>query len=79
MNHKQNCTSPENIKYHCVINELENAFIEVCAPKYRINGTCSGVNKGKLEHININDCKCYHLNYFCFLSNFMFIRLFDYS
>lgn len=43
--HEQNCTSPEQIKYHCVMNELETAFIEVCAPVYRIHGTILGLNK----------------------------------
>lgn len=61
INHKHNCTTPEKIKYHCVINELENAFIEVCSPEYRIHGMCLGLNKGKPKHINVNDCKCYHL------------------
>lgn len=36
--HQQNCSSIEKIKYHCVMNEFENAFIEVCAPVYRIHG-----------------------------------------
>lgn len=35
---KQNCTDVSNFEYHCVINEYENAFIEVCAPVYIING-----------------------------------------
>lgn len=52
INHKQNCTTPEKIKYHCVINELENAFIEVCAPEYRIHGMLSLFNKGSFSHIN---------------------------
>lgn len=43
--HKQNCTTPEKIKYHCVMNELENAFIEVCAPEYRIHGYCTEYNE----------------------------------
>lgn len=34
----QNCTRSSNFKYHCVINEFEDAFIEVCAPVYNING-----------------------------------------
>lgn len=45
INHKQNCTTPEKIKYHCVINEQENAFIEVCAPEYRIHGYCTEYNE----------------------------------
>lgn len=36
--HVQNCTKSSNFKYHCVINEFEDAFIEVCAPVYNING-----------------------------------------
>lgn len=36
--HDQNCTSPSDFQYHCVINEFENAFIEVCAPTYKISG-----------------------------------------
>lgn len=43
--HGQNCSSIEEIKYHCVMNELENAFIEVCAPVYRIHGYCTEYNE----------------------------------
>lgn len=32
----QNCTDPKKFKYHCLINEFENAFIEVCAGSYYI-------------------------------------------
>lgn len=32
----QNCTQPKNFKYHCLINEVEDAFIEVCAESYFI-------------------------------------------
>lgn len=35
----QTCTVPENFKYHCVMNELETEFVEVCAPQYYIHGT----------------------------------------
>lgn len=52
--HGQKCTTHEKIKYHCVMNELENAFIEVCAPVYRIHGTCLGLQIGKFNHIKIN-------------------------
>lgn len=34
----QNCTNPLKFLYHCVINEYNNAIIEVCAPVYIING-----------------------------------------
>lgn len=35
----QNCTFSEKFKYHCVMNELETEFVEVCAPEYYIHGT----------------------------------------
>lgn len=35
----QNCTDTENFKYHCVMNELETNFVELCAPQYYIHGT----------------------------------------
>lgn len=35
----QNCTTDASkFKYHCVINEFENGFVEVCSPVYNING-----------------------------------------
>lgn len=34
----QNCTEPENFKYHCLINELLNATLEICAPIYYLPG-----------------------------------------
>lgn len=34
----QNCTDPEKFKFHCVMNELETEFIELCAPQYYIHG-----------------------------------------
>lgn len=42
--HVQNCTKSSNFKYHCVMNEFEDAFIEVCAPVYNINGYCAEYN-----------------------------------
>lgn len=39
MAREQNCTTDASeFKYHCVINEFENGFVEVCAPVYNING-----------------------------------------
>lgn len=53
--HKQNCTTPDKIKYHCVMNELENAFIEVCAPEYRIHGYCTEYNEiGRVIQVHHN-------------------------
>lgn len=43
--HEQNCTKPEKFKYHCVMNALENALIEVCAPEYRIHGYYTEYNE----------------------------------
>lgn len=40
----QNCTKTIKFKYHCVINELEDAFLEVCAPEYYIHGACTEYN-----------------------------------
>lgn len=43
--HSQNCTKPEQFKYHCLINEFENASIEVCAESYYIvSGYCAEYN-----------------------------------
>lgn len=44
LSQKQNCTKPFNFKYHCVMNEFEDAFVEVCAPAYIINGFCTEYN-----------------------------------
>ena len=35
--HIQNCTTPQNFQYHCVMNEFESNLVEVCAPAYYIN------------------------------------------
>lgn len=32
-----NCTGSKPYVYHCVINELKDAFVEVCAPNKFIN------------------------------------------
>lgn len=40
----QNCTEPQNFKYHCVINELGNSIVEVCAEAYYIHGYCPEYN-----------------------------------
>lgn len=40
----QNCTEPENFKYHCLINELLNATLEICAPIYYLPGHCAIYN-----------------------------------
>lgn len=45
---KQNCTKPEKFKYHCVMNALENALIEVCAPEHRIYGMCLSHTKTEI-------------------------------
>lgn len=40
----QNCTIPHKFKYHCVMNEFETEFVEVCAPEYYIHGHCTEYN-----------------------------------
>lgn len=35
---KQNCSSPDSFKYHCVINEYRNRLLEVCARRRFIIG-----------------------------------------
>lgn len=37
----QNCTEPTKYKYHCVMNEFQTAFVEVCAPSSYILGMFS--------------------------------------
>lgn len=41
---EQNCTKPGKFKYHCLMNELESAFFEVCAEEYVIHGYCAEYN-----------------------------------
>lgn len=42
---EQNCTKASNFKYHCLINEFENASFEVCAESYFIvSGKCAEYN-----------------------------------
>lgn len=57
---KQNCssTTEHQFQYHCVINELRNALLEVCALNRTIFGYCSEYNTmGKViqEHY---DAEC---------------------
>lgn len=40
----QNCTETVKFKYHCVMNELEDEFLEVCAPEYYIHDACTEYN-----------------------------------
>ena len=35
---RQTCTTPDNFKYHCVINSYRNETVEVCAPAKIILG-----------------------------------------
>lgn len=45
-NVQQNCTEPENFRYHCVSNEWGNGAIEVCAEVWRIVCHCPEYNNG---------------------------------
>ncbi|XP_056015905.1 uncharacterized protein LOC125675445 isoform X4 [Ostrea edulis] len=55
----QNCTSPENFKYHCVTNAFRNETIEVCAPSIFLLGFCPEYNfRGERIQDNYDaDCK----------------------
>ncbi|XP_061195963.1 uncharacterized protein LOC133204237 [Saccostrea echinata] len=55
----QNCTSPENFRYHCVANAFMNQTIEVCAPGLYLLGFCPEYNfQGERIQDNYNaDCK----------------------
>ncbi|XP_062570778.1 uncharacterized protein LOC134232815 [Saccostrea cucullata] len=44
MAEKQNCTEKSKFKYHCLINELEEVMVEVCAPEFYIQGYCTEYN-----------------------------------
>jgi hypothetical protein len=37
----QNCTSPEDFVYHCVLNKEGTKLIEVCAPTWFLSGVFS--------------------------------------
>ncbi|XP_062566135.1 uncharacterized protein LOC134228500 [Saccostrea cucullata] len=55
-----NCSDdPNNIYYHCVINESGNKTIEVCAPKITIFGHCTEFNEeaGYIQANYYLDCK----------------------
>ncbi|XP_065928093.1 uncharacterized protein [Magallana gigas] len=41
---KQNCTTAEKFRYHCVINGYRNVTLEVCAPSRIIFGHCVEFN-----------------------------------
>lgn len=41
---KQNCTDPAKFKYHCVPDELQSTFVEVCAQEIFIAGFCTEYN-----------------------------------
>lgn len=52
----QNCTEPNKFKYHCVINEMGDKFVEVCAEEYFIHDFCAEYNSyGETiqEHFNL--------------------------
>lgn len=49
MAHHQNCTEPKNFQYHCLINHLRNATLEVCVPIYYLQGYCAYYNSNNKE------------------------------
>lgn len=44
MARKQNCSDPQKFKYHCLPDELQSTFVEVCAPETTIVGFCTEYN-----------------------------------
>lgn len=62
LSQKQNCTEASNFRYHCVMNEFEDALVEVCAPAYTINGFCAEYNIiGRRIQLH-NGIKCSDVN-----------------
>lgn len=62
----QNCTKSSNFKYHCVINEFEDAFIEVCAPLYNINGKIKENKKKPRNNVYENKYSKNYLKVNCY-------------
>lgn len=58
----QNCTAQQKFKYHCVMNELENTFVEVCAEEYIIHGYCTEYNTGGAVVQPHYELKCSDVN-----------------
>lgn len=54
----QTCSKSENFVYHCLINNWENATVEVCAPTWFINGFCAEFNipEGRILNHLQRDC-----------------------
>ncbi|XP_062590559.1 uncharacterized protein LOC134252139 [Saccostrea cucullata] len=54
----QRCSKPEEFVYHCLINNWENATVEVCAPTWYINGFCAQFNipEGRILNHLQRDC-----------------------
>lgn len=54
----QNCTRPEQLKYHCLSNVWRNTTIEVCAPVIISQGYCLEFNEssGRLQENYRMDC-----------------------
>lgn len=54
----QNCTTPGNFQYHCVLNTYENETVEVCAPIILSQGYCLKFDEGGARLQNIYDREC---------------------
>lgn len=54
----QNCTTPGNFQYHCVLNTYENETVEVCAPIIISQGYCLKYDEGGARLQNIYDQEC---------------------
>ncbi|XP_062586652.1 uncharacterized protein LOC134248255 [Saccostrea cucullata] len=54
----QNCTKPENFKYHCVLSMNRQSLMEVCAPYIFSQGHCVGFDTLGLLIQQIFDSSC---------------------
>ncbi|XP_062566138.1 uncharacterized protein LOC134228503 [Saccostrea cucullata] len=55
---RQNCTSPEQFKYHCVYSLKTNSLVEVCATEIFIEGLCLVYNAALFKLDLIERVKC---------------------
>lgn len=62
---EQNCTERHNFKYHCVMDEQEKAYFEVCAVESIIHDYCAEYNTGGAVVQPNYNLKCSEVNPQC--------------
>ncbi|XP_056014105.1 uncharacterized protein LOC125676430 isoform X2 [Ostrea edulis] len=68
----QNCSSPEDFVYHCILNKEATKLIEVCAPTWYMSGYCARFSITDERIVNQPGLDCTQFNPPCptrFLSN----------